>query len=62
VAQGFQYVVASSGGYGHAFEAPHKFPDHYAAYMRLFEQSREIARFTPSETHPGPEIRIFALK
>ena len=62
VAQGFEYVVASSGGYGNAFEAPHKFPDHYAAYMRLFEQSREIARFTPSEAHPGPEIRIFALK
>jgi hypothetical protein len=28
----------------------------------LFEQSREVARFTPSEAHPGPEIRIFALK
>ena len=62
VAQGFQYIVASSGGYGKAFEAPHQFPEHYAAYMRLFEQSREVARFTPSEAHPGPEIRIFALK
>ena len=62
IAQGFEYVVASSGGYGSAFEAPHLYPDHYAAYMRLFEQSREVARFTPSEAHPGPEIRIFALK
>ena len=62
VAQGFQYVVASSGGYGKAFEEPHKLPEQYAAYMRLFEQSHEVARFTPSEEHPGPEIRIFALK
>jgi hypothetical protein len=30
--------------------------------MRLFEQSRELARFAPSAAHPGPEIRIFALK
>lgn len=62
LAQGFQFIVASSGGYGKAFEAPHKHPEQYEEYMRLFEQSREIARFTPSDEHPGPEIRIFALK
>ena len=62
VAQGFQYLVASSRGYGQALHSPHKLPDEYAAYMRLFEQSRELVRFTPSEEHPGPEIRIFALK
>jgi hypothetical protein len=62
LAQGFQYIVASSGGYGTVFEAPHKHPEAYDEYMRLFEQSRELARFAPSEDHPGPEIRIFALK
>lgn len=62
VEQGFQYVVASSGGFGKAFDAPHKYPEQYAEYMRLFEQSREIARFTPTDSHPGPEVRIFALK
>jgi 4-amino-4-deoxy-L-arabinose transferase-like glycosyltransferase len=62
VAQGYQYLVATSGGYGKALEAPHQYPDLYAAYMRLFEQSRELVRFSPSDTHPGPEIRIFAVK
>jgi 4-amino-4-deoxy-L-arabinose transferase-like glycosyltransferase len=62
LAQGYQYLVASSRSYGHALESPHKAPDQYDAYMRLFEQSRELARFTPSDDHPGPEIRIFALK
>ena len=62
LAQGFQYIVASSGGYGTVFEAPHKHPEAYDEYMRLFEQSREVARFAPSDEHPGPEIRIFALK
>jgi 4-amino-4-deoxy-L-arabinose transferase-like glycosyltransferase len=62
LAQGFEYIVASSGSYGRAFDAPHKYPNEYADYMRLFEQSRELARFAPSKAHPGPEIRIFALK
>jgi hypothetical protein len=29
--------------------------------MRIFTQSREIARFTPSENVPGPELRIFKV-
>jgi hypothetical protein len=62
VEQGFRYMVATSAGYGRALAAPHELPEEYAAYMRLFESSRELARFAPSEQHPGPEIRIFALK
>jgi 4-amino-4-deoxy-L-arabinose transferase-like glycosyltransferase len=62
VEQGFQYMVATAEGYGRSFAEPHRFGEEYAAYMALFEQSRERARFAPSADHPGPEIRIFALE
>jgi hypothetical protein len=59
--EGFEYLIASSGAYGGVFDSPEKFPDEYAQYMRIFTQSREIARFTPSENVPGPELRIFKV-
>lgn len=62
VAAGVEYIVASSQKYGDALQMPHKHPTLYAAYMRLFEQSREVARFTPDAEHPGPELRIYKLK
>jgi hypothetical protein len=60
--QGFDYVVASSGAYGPAISDPHQHPELFRAYTLLFEQSREVVRYAPSEEHPGPEIRIFALR
>jgi 4-amino-4-deoxy-L-arabinose transferase-like glycosyltransferase len=60
--QGYQYVVASSQAFGPSINAPHQYPELFKAYMTLFEQSRELVRFAPSDEHPGPEIRIFALK
>jgi hypothetical protein len=62
IESGAQYIVASSQKYGDALDRPHQFPDAYKAYMTLFEQSREIARFTPDAQHPGPELRVFRLK
>ena len=62
VAQGVDYLVASSQGFGAAFDAPHRVPDEYAAYRRLFDQNQEVARFTPSSQHPGPELRIFKVR
>ena len=62
VQNGVEYIVASSQKYGDALQMPHKHPALYAAYMRLFEQSREVARFTPDAEHPGPELRIYKLK
>lgn len=59
---GAVYLVASSQCYGPYFEAPHRFPQEYADYMRLFGQSRELARFSPSPEHPGPEIRILKVR
>ena len=38
------------------------FPELYDAYARLFGQSQEVMRFTPSAEHPGPEIRVFRLR
>ena len=29
--------------------------------MRIFEQSRELVRFSPSTDTPGPELRIFKV-
>jgi hypothetical protein len=54
-------MVASSQAYGPIFDAPQKAFDEYAAYRRLFDQSTELIRFTPSVQHPGPELRVFRL-
>jgi 4-amino-4-deoxy-L-arabinose transferase-like glycosyltransferase len=62
VKQGFEYFVASSQAYGPSFNASHEQAELYEAYMHLFEQSRELVRFTPSDEHPGPELRVFAVK
>ena len=55
------YLVASSQSYGRYFANPELYPHEYADYMRIFEQSREVARFTPTAEHPGPELRIFKV-
>ena len=61
VDDGANYLIASSQAYGPYFESPHLFPNEYAEYMRIFEQSREVARFAASNDHPGPELRIFQV-
>ncbi|MEO8520065.1 MAG: glycosyltransferase family 39 protein [Acidobacteriota bacterium] len=62
--QGVQYLVASSQSYGPYLDSPHVHPAEYAEYMRIFEQSRELVRFTPSPDGmklPGPELRIYQV-
>jgi 4-amino-4-deoxy-L-arabinose transferase-like glycosyltransferase len=59
---GVEYIIASSQKYGDAMQYPHKQPELYSAYMRLFQQSRELKRFTPDVNHPGPELRIYKLR
>jgi 4-amino-4-deoxy-L-arabinose transferase-like glycosyltransferase len=58
---GTQYIIASSQRYGDALGRPHQFPDQFKAYMTLFEQCHELARFTPDASHPGPELRIYKI-
>ena len=59
---GVEYLVASSDAYGRYLSAPHNSPREYAQYMLIFEQSRELARFSPSDAHPGPELRILKVR
>lgn len=64
VEQGVQYLIASSQCYGQYLyqTGPQQFPNEYEDYMHIFEQSRELARFTPSDDVPGPELRIFQVR
>lgn len=65
VADGVQYLIASSQCYGPYLDAqaggPQKYPVEYADYMRIFSQTDEIIRFTPSADHPGPELRVLKI-
>jgi hypothetical protein len=62
VADGVDYLISSSQVNGRYLEAPQQFPREYADYMNIFEQSREVMRFTPSTDHPGPELRILKVR
>ncbi len=59
--EGADYLVASSDSYGFAFSEPHKYQREYAEYMRIFGQSLEIKRISPSPDVPGAEFRIFKV-
>jgi 4-amino-4-deoxy-L-arabinose transferase-like glycosyltransferase len=59
--QNVEYLVASSEYYSNYFQSPERYPREYAEYMRIFEQSRELVRFSPSKDRPGPELRIFKV-
>jgi 4-amino-4-deoxy-L-arabinose transferase-like glycosyltransferase len=61
VAGGVDYFVASSQAFGPALSEPHSRPEEFDAYMRLFEQSRELVRFAPTASHPGPELRVYKV-
>ncbi len=62
--RGVQYLVASSQAYGAYLTSPQLHPAEYGDYMRIFEQSREVVRFSPSADGtqtPGPEFRIYKV-
>jgi hypothetical protein len=60
--RGIQYLVASSQCYGRFYANPQAFPLEHADYERLFAQTDEVARFTPSADHPGPVLRILKVR
>lgn len=60
--EGVDYLVASSQRYGEFLAEPDRNPDAYYQYMQLFEGTEEVARFTPEEGRPGPELRILKVK
>ncbi len=57
-----QYLVASSQSYGEYLDAPKTYPQEYQDYQRIFNETQEVARFTPSREHPGPELRILKVR
>jgi hypothetical protein len=56
-----QYLVASSQRYSEFVAHPEAHPDEYSDYVRIFQQTQELARFTPSAEHPGPELRVLKV-
>jgi 4-amino-4-deoxy-L-arabinose transferase-like glycosyltransferase len=60
--EGIQYLVASSQVFGTFFDQPAAYPEENRQYRRLFEQTEEVARFTGTPEHPGPELRILRVK
>jgi 4-amino-4-deoxy-L-arabinose transferase-like glycosyltransferase len=58
--EGVRYLVANASVFGAAVEHPDREPG--AAYRTLFRSVREVARFSPSQETPGPEIRILAVE
>ena len=57
-----QYLVASSQVFGRFFDNPAAYPEESRQYRRLFEQTEEVARFTGTPEHPGPELRILRVR
>jgi 4-amino-4-deoxy-L-arabinose transferase-like glycosyltransferase len=57
-----EYLVASSQNFGQYMTDCGSFPSECAGYRAVFDQTTEVARFTPSPDHPGPEIRILKVK
>ncbi|MDQ3487971.1 MAG: glycosyltransferase family 39 protein [Acidobacteriota bacterium] len=62
VASGADYLIASSQAYGPYLESPTQFREEFTAYMTLFTRGQEVARFTASDEHPGPELRIVKVR
>jgi hypothetical protein len=59
---GVEYLVASSQRFGGPMTMPEKDPDAHAAYREIFQLTEEVARFTPTDNRPGPELRILKVK
>ena len=59
---GVDYLIASSDAFGQYLESPQNAPREYEQYMRIFGQAQEVVRFSPSDDHPGPELRILKVQ
>ena len=58
---GIEYLVASSQVYGAYLNDARDFPNENRDYRDLFARAQEIARFTASGEHPGPEFRVLRV-
>ena len=62
VQAGADYLIASSQCYGPYLVSPSTYREEFTAYMTLFTRGQEVARFTASDEHPGPELRIVKVR
>lgn len=62
VRKNVDYLIASSQCFGPYFTSPERHRQEYAEYRMIFDQSRELARFTPSDTNPGSELIVFRVR
>lgn len=60
-AEGVQYLLASSQGYGPVLDNPQAFASQHADYARLFGEAREVWRIAPTSAVPGPELRLLRV-
>lgn len=60
--QHVEYLVASSQCYGPFLAEPATYPLESGDYQRIFAETDEVARFEPSNDHPGPELRILKVR
>jgi 4-amino-4-deoxy-L-arabinose transferase-like glycosyltransferase len=58
---GIQYLVASSQMFGPYLDDPGQYPDQNRDYRELFARTQEVARFTATSDHPGPEFRVLRV-
>jgi 4-amino-4-deoxy-L-arabinose transferase-like glycosyltransferase len=59
---GIEYLVASSQCYGPYFQVPELYRAEVADYQQIFAQTDEVARFKPTNEHPGSELIILRVK
>jgi 4-amino-4-deoxy-L-arabinose transferase-like glycosyltransferase len=59
---GVDYLLASSQVYGPYLDEPARYPEENGDYLRIFAGTQEVARFTPTPEHPGPELRLLKVK
>lgn len=62
VRENVDYLVASSQCFGPYFASPEWHRQEYAEYRTIFDQSEELARFTPSQANPGSELIVFRVR
>lgn len=62
VKENVDYLIASSLAFGPYLSSPQLYPREYAEYRTIFDQSQELARFTPSDRNPGSELIVFKVR
>lgn len=60
-ANGYPYLVTNASRSDRFTRNPERYPAEAAAYARLYQETRELARFNLDSGHIGPEVRILQV-